>query len=368
MKIERPKILLVDDVEANLVALEAQLSRLNCEVLRARSGNEALSFLLKHEVAVMLLDVQMPEMDGYEVARLARENPATSEIPIVFVTAMNETEENALKGYGAGAVDFLFKPINPQVLSSKVQVFLELYLGKRRLADEIAAHRATLAELEAFNFSVSHDLRAPLRPLLGFSQALLEDLREKVDPKSADYLRRIQAAATRMSQLIDDLLLLSRMGRGGLQRNALDLVPLAASVVEELRRNDPARSPHVTYTSVPSAPAIGDSRLLKIVFENLLRNAWKFSQKTDRAHIELGMRQESGTTVYFVKDNGAGFDSAFADRLFQPFRRLHSDAEFEGTGIGLAIVQRIVRRHGGRVWAEGAPGKGATVSFSLGGP
>jgi CheY-like chemotaxis protein len=170
-----PNVLLVDDIEANLIALEAQLGSLSCNLVRASNGNDALRELLKREFAVMLLDVQMPEMDGYEVATYARENPATSQVPIIFVTAMLETEEKVLSGYGSGAVDFLFKPVNPYILRSKVQIFLDLYTGRRKVERAVEAHEKTLKDLEAFNYSVSHDLRAPLRPLDGFSQALLED-------------------------------------------------------------------------------------------------------------------------------------------------------------------------------------------------
>src|SRR5437868_2737872 len=152
----RPSILIVDDIEANLVALEAQLGNLGCEVIRAASGNEALRQLLKREYAVMLLDVQMPDMDGYEVARYARDNPATREVPIIFLTAMNSSEDNILRGYGTGAVDFLLKPINPRVLRGKVQVFLDLYLGRLRLTEEVEAHKKTLAELEVANAALRH--------------------------------------------------------------------------------------------------------------------------------------------------------------------------------------------------------------------
>jgi two-component system sensor histidine kinase/response regulator len=360
----RPRVLLVDDVEANLIALEAQLEKLNCEPVRARSGNEGLRLLLKMDFAVVLLDVQMSEMDGYEVARLARDNPVTREVPIIFVTATHQTEANALKGYGNGGVDFLFKPVNPEILRSKVRVFLELYLSRRNLADEIEAHKSTLAELDAFNYSVSHDLRAPLRPLDGFSRALLEDYGDKLDAQATDYLRRIRAGAQRMGQLIEDLLKLSQLTRAPLRIQTVDLVPLAAVTIDELRRDDAAHE--VSFISVAEAKVEGDSGLLRIVLENLLRNAWKFTRKSAPAQIELGVKTEAEKTVYFVRDTGAGFDSAQAQRLFQPFQRLHSAAQFEGTGIGLAIVQRIIRRHGGEVWAEAAVGRGATFHFTLG--
>lgn len=358
----KPCVLLVDDVPANLVALQAQLEDMDCELVCAKTGNEALRQLLKREYAVMLLDVQMPEMDGYEVARYARQHPSTRDVPIIFLTAMIETEESVLRGYGTGAVDLLFKPINGQILRSKVQVFLELHNGRRRLADEVEAHKKTLAELEAFNYSVSHDLRAPLRPLDGFSHALLEDYGDVLDDKGRDYLTRIRAAAQRMSQLIDDLLRLSRISRAAVRTQRVDLSGIARSVVEELRRDDAGRA--VDFVAA-ELTVDGDAQLLRIALENLLRNAWKFTRKEEHATIELGTLEERGESVYFVRDDGAGFDPKFAQRLFQPFQRFHSADEFEGTGIGLAIVDRIVRHHGGRLWAESSPDNGATFFFTL---
>jgi signal transduction histidine kinase len=361
----RPAILIVDDVEANLLALEAQLGNLACDITRARSGNEALRQLLRREFAVMLLDVQMPDMDGYEVARLARGHRATRDLPIVFVTAMHETEKDALQGYGSGAIDFLFKPINPEILRSKVQVFLELYAGRRRLLAEIEAHKHTLGELEAFNYSASHDLRAPLRPLEGFSTILLEEYGPALDDRARDYLRRIGAAAHRMGELIDDLLELSRVGRAPLRREPVDLASIARSIGDELRAAEPARQ--VDWIIPERVDASGDPRLLRIVLENLLRNAWKFTRPRPRARIELGVR-DAGERTFFIADDGVGFDPAAARRLFQPFERLHRATEFEGTGIGLAIVNRIVGRHGGRIWADAAEGKGASFCFTLGPP
>jgi two-component system sensor histidine kinase/response regulator len=361
----RPAILVVDDVEANLVAIEAQLESLDCEIVRAPSGNDALRQLLRRDFAVMLLDVQMPLMDGFEVARLVRDNRATRDMPIVFVTAMHETEESVLQGYGSGAIDFLFKPINAKVLRGKVQVFLDLYEGRRRLLAEIEAHKRTLAELDAFNYSVSHDLRAPLRPLAGFSSTLLEDYGAILDDKGADYLRRIRAAAVRMGELIDDLLELSRVSRSPLARRSVDLAEIARSVADELRADDPARQVELVIPAAVEASC--DPRLLRIVFENLLRNAWKFTRPRPHARIEFGVRT-AGETSYFVGDDGVGFDPAFAARLFQPFQRLHGQTEFEGTGIGLAIVNRIIGRHGGRIWADSAVGEGARFFFTLGPP
>ncbi len=357
----KPKVLLVDDVEANLVALEGILGRVPCELIRAGSGNEALRLLLKHDFAVVLLDVQMPGMDGYEVAQHARDNPDTRHVPIIFVTATHETQESVLKGYDAGAFDLLFKPVDPYVLRSKVQVFLDLYLNRQRLSAEIEAHKRTLAEVEAFNYSVSHDLRAPLRPLDGFSEVLLEDYADKLDERGRNYLTRIRAAARRMAQLIDDLLELSRVSRMAVRRRPTDLSALATAIVEQIRA-DAGGGREVELVCAPGVTADGDEGALRIALENLLRNAWKFSEKTPAARIEFG---RAGDGSYFVRDNGVGFDPAYAKKLFQPFQRLHG-AEYAGTGIGLAIVDRIVRRHEGKIWGESKPGEGATFFFTLG--
>jgi two-component system sensor histidine kinase/response regulator len=356
----KPKVLLVDDVEANLVALEGILGRTACELVRAGSGNEALRLLLKHEFAVVLLDVQMPEMDGYEVAQHARDNPQTRHVPIIFVTATHETKENVLRGYDAGAFDLLFKPIDPYVLRSKVQVFLELYLNRLRLHAEIEAHKQTLAEVEAFNYSVSHDLRAPLRPLDGFSEVLLTDYADRLDDRGRNYLGRIRAAARRMAQLIDDLLELSRVSRLAVRRRPVDLSALVKEIVDQIRADATPREVELVYR--PAIQGNGDARALRIALENLLRNSWKFTEKVPAARIEFGRNSEG---AYFLRDNGVGFDATYAQKLFQPFQRLHG-AEYAGTGIGLAIVDRIIRRHEGRIWGESKPGEGATFFFTLG--
>jgi signal transduction histidine kinase len=218
-------------------------------------------------------------------------------------------------------------------------------------------------ELEAFSYSVSHDLRAPLRAIHGFSQALEEDERAKLSADGQNHLRRIRAAAQRMAELIDDLLRLSRVSRSDFRRDNVDVSALAETVVTELRRAYPDRTLDVSIQGGVMAHA--DARLTRIVLENLIGNAWKFTAKAPNARIELGTRDDGGQLVYFVRDNGAGFDMKYADRLFGAFQRLHSDKEFPGTGIGLATVQRIVLRHGGRIWVEAAVGAGATFQFTL---
>jgi PAS domain S-box-containing protein len=233
---------------------------------------------------------------------------------------------------------------------------------ERKLAeDEI---RALNRELEAFSYSVSHDLRAPLRSIDGFSQALLEDCADRLDEQGRDHLRRVRAATQRMAQLIDDLLTLSRVTRAEVRREIVDLSKVAQEIAGELRRADSERRAEVCIQ--PELVASGDPRLVRVLLVNLLSNAWKFTSGCERARIEVGRCETSdGGRAFFVRDNGAGFDMAYASKLFAPFQRLHPQSEFPGTGVGLAIVQRIVHRHGGLVWAESAVGQGATFYFTL---
>ncbi len=229
-------------------------------------------------------------------------------------------------------------------------------------SDELAAANR---ELEAFSYSVSHDLRAPLRAIDGFSQALLEDCGERLDEVGHDYLRRVRAAAQRMATLIDDLLELSRVSRSRLQPAAVDLSRMAAEILADLQAHQPER--RVAITIQPGLQAWGDPGLLRTALENLLGNAWKYTGRTAEARIEVGSESTQTDTVFHVRDNGAGFDMRYADKLFGAFQRLHHPSEFEGTGIGLATVQRIIHRHGGRIWAQSSPGEGASFFFTLGG-
>jgi len=219
-------------------------------------------------------------------------------------------------------------------------------------------------ELDAFSYSVSHDLRSPLRSIDGFGRALVEDYSGKLDDEGRDYLERIRGATQRMSQLIDDLLKLSRVARMEANRETVDLSAIAADIAGRLRKNHPERP--VQFVIAEGLAASGDERLLTVVLENIVANAWKFSEKKPQAVIEFGVTSVQGEPAYFVKDNGAGFDMAFADKLFNPFQRLHHAAEYSGTGVGLATVKRIINRHGGRVWIEGEVDKGTTVFFTLG--
>lgn len=241
-------------------------------------------------------------------------------------------------------------------------------ITERKRADE-ALRRAKEAvedanrELESFSYSVAHDLRAPLRSIDGFSQALLEEHAAQLDDQGKKYLRYVRESAQRMALLIDDLLSLSRVTRSEIQLARVDLSALARSIAERLRRSEPRRQ--VEFIINDDVSVDGDVRLLGIALENLLGNAWKFTSKRDCARIEFGQMRKDGRSLSFIRDNGAGFDMAHVGQLFGVFQRLHSSREFEGTGIGLATVQRIIRRHGGRIWAEGAVDRGATFYFTL---
>jgi light-regulated signal transduction histidine kinase (bacteriophytochrome) len=234
---------------------------------------------------------------------------------------------------------------------------------EQRVRERTAQLEAANQELEAFAYSVSHDLRAPLRSIDGFSQALLEDYRDTLDAEGQDYLQRVRAASQRMGQLIDDLLKLSRVTRQEMRRERVDLSALAHEIAAELCEAEPERN--VELTIAAGLVAQGDPQLLRLVLENLLDNAWKFTRKCSQAMIEFNISEQDDEQVYYVRDNGAGFDMQYADKLFGAFQRLHNAGEFEGVGVGLATVQRIIRRHGGRVWADAQPDNGATFYFTL---
>jgi two-component system, sensor histidine kinase and response regulator len=384
---DRVNILLVDDQPANLLALEAMLQGLDQTLIKAGSGREALKWLLTHEFAVILLDVKMPDMDGFETAAMIRQRDKSRDTPILFLTAADKTHTEAVRGYAVGAVDYLVKPVVPEFVRSKVSVFVELAKKNDQLrrqaeqlreseqaARELAEARAELVadlehknrELESFSYAVSHDLRAPLRRIEAFGRAVRESQGSRLDEDGRRFLDRIEEASRQMSQLIDDVLHLSKVSRAEVRQQEIDLSSLVESILERLREAEPER--RVETRVRPGVIVVGDGRLLRIALTNLLENAWKFTAREPAARIEFGMMTATAEPTYFVRDNGAGFDMAYVDRLFGPFQRLHLASEFPGSGIGLATVQRIIHRLGGRVWAEGVVGKGATFSFTLGRP
>lgn len=286
---------------------------------------------------------------AYELGRMA----AGTGIGVVELAAIHDAALREVLGEKAPP------PEVDQFFAEALSPFEMTHRGFREANERL---EAAVRELEAFSYSVSHDLRAPLRTISAFTQALAEDLRYQLDDKSRDHLRRVLAAAARMNDLIDALLELSRISRQPLGRHKVDITAVADAVVDELRRRDVTR--RLGATIHPGMVAEADGRLVRILYDNLVGNAWKFTAKTPNPHVEIGVEQRGGT-VFFVRDNGVGFDMAYADRLFTPFQRLHSDRDFAGTGIGLATAKRIVERHGGRIWAESQPGQGASFYFTL---
>jgi two-component system sensor histidine kinase/response regulator len=382
---DQVNILLVDDQPANLVALEAMLQGLGQNLVKAESGREALKSLMAQDFAVILLDVKMPEMDGFETASLIRQRDKSKDTPIIFLTAADRTQTEAVRGYAVGAVDYLVKPVVPEFVRSKVAVFVELAKKNallRRQAEllreseqaarELAETRAELVqdlehknrELESFSYAVSHDLRAPLRRIDSFSRAVLESHASRLEPTGKHFLERVREASQQMSELIDDVLYLSRVTRAEIREHEVDLSGLVNLLLERMQEADPARKVEIKVR--PGVAVIADGQLLRIAIQNLLDNAWKFTGRQAAARIEFGTSIVAGEQTYFVRDNGAGFNMAYVDRLFGPFQRLHPATEFPGSGIGLATVQRIIHRHGGRIWAEGLESQGATFYFTLG--
>jgi two-component system sensor histidine kinase/response regulator len=382
---DQVNILLVDDQPANLVALEAMLQGLGQNLVKAESGREALKSLMGLDFAVILLDVKMPEMDGFETASLIRQRDKSRDTPIIFLTAADRSQTEAVRGYAVGAVDYLVKPVVPEFVRSKVAVFVELAKKNallRRQAEllreseqaarDLAETRAELVrdlehknrELESFSYAVSHDLRAPLRRIDSFSKAVVESQADRLEPMGKHFLERVREASQQMSQLIDDVLYLSRVTRAEIREHEVDLSGLVNLLLERMREAEPDRQVEIKVR--PGIVVLGDGQLLRIAIQNLLDNAWKFTGREPAARIEFGTSTAGGEQAYFVRDNGAGFNMSYVDRLFGPFQRLHPVTDFPGSGIGLATVQRIIHRHGGRIWAEGLEGQGSTFHFTLG--
>lgn len=366
------RILVVDD-NADMRAYVQRLLAARWSVETAEDGRVALQSALARPPELVLSDVMMPHLDGVALLQALRADARTAHVPVVLLSA-RAGEEAVVAGLETGADDYLVKPFSARELLSRVSTHLELSRMRRRAADaahELAETRATLLgdlqlkndELESFSYSVSHDLRSPLRSIAGFSKILLDDYASRLDAEARRHLERICAATVHMGALIDGLLALSHVGRAELHLERVDVSREASAVAAELRRGDPERA--ATIEVQPHLTARADARLTRVVLDNLLGNAWKFTSRTHAPHIQLGVETRDGEQVFYVRDNGAGFDMQYAHNLFCPFRRLHRQTEFPGTGVGLATVQRVVQRHGGRIWAESAEGKGAVFFFTL---
>ncbi len=412
------EILIAEDSLTQAEHLRYFLEKSGFKVWAAANGKEALEFLKRQKPDIVVTDILMPEMSGYELCKRIRSDADLKDIPVMIVTALSDPTD-VLKGLEAEADNFITKPYDENFLVSRIRYMIankelrknsetepginvffsgenyyvtaerthmldlllstyeSAYLQNRdlikarsdleklneRLEETVLELSAANKELESFIYSVSHDLRAPLRHVSAFADLVMKSSADKLDEKGKRYLSRIHDGTEKMGRLIDDLLNLSRISRQEIQRREVNMSAIAASIINELRETHPGRSVEVNIKE--GLTVFADPGLIEIGLSNLLWNAWKFTSKTEHAGIEFWTVEQEGKIIYYVRDNGAGFDQKFAEKMFLPFHRLHPEEAFEGTGIGLAIVDRIISRHGGKVWAEGIEGKGATVYFSL---
>jgi signal transduction histidine kinase len=356
---QKPVVLVVDD-NADLRLYMSDLLSAHYRVLTANDGCEALDRIRVAAPDLVVSDVMMPRMTGIELVQAIRSDPATVAIPIILLSA-RAGEEASAEGLDAGSDDYLTKPFTAHELRVRVRSHLQLAQARRKwISDLELANR----ELDAFSYSVAHDLRGPLRTIDGFSQILQDENAGQLDAEGLRRFDMIRTSVRRMTQLIDDLLNLARMGRSEVRRVPFDVSAVARTVALQLRASKPERTVELVIAEPTKCHA--DPHLVQIALENLLGNAWKFTAKRLDARIEFGSREQDGELCFFIRDNGAGFDEKYVSKLFGVFQRLHTDSEFQGTGVGLATVKRIIARHGGRVWAEGEVGEGATFYFTLG--
>jgi signal transduction histidine kinase len=361
------RLLIVDDEVAQMQALCDTLEDHGYQVLGRTHGEAALVALQQAPFDLLLADLMMPGMNGIELLRAAL---AIDPMLVGIIMTGEGTISTAVEAMQSGALDYILKPFKLSAILPVLgrgltvrRLQLENAALERRVREHVTELEAANRELDAFTRSASHDLRAPLNVILGFSTLLVTDLGPQIPTEHRNWLSHIERSAQRMNQLIDALMRLSRVGRQALTLQTVDVVALVRSVVDDLRDEQPQRgvTPHIG--ELPETTA--DASLLRQLFVNLLSNAFKFTRNTEQAVIEVGCESQGGEQVYFVRDNGAGFDMTHAQRLFDAFQRFHRAEDFEGNGVGLSIAQRIVRRHGGRIWAEAAPGQGASFFFTL---
>lgn len=388
------KILLVDDRKENLLALETILENGYYIFVKANSGRNALECLLdEQDFYLIIMDVVMPGMDGFETASLIYSRKKLQHIPIIFLTAM-DIEENIYRGYKTGAVDYIRKPFIPDILRVKVEAFIDLTIKNRKLLiqeeklkqinasleKEIQERKQSelkirslnqdleqklqeLQSLDAFAYSVSHDLMSPVNNINGLATLSLQKFANDLNPDIKRMFSMILDSSQKMADLIKSLLLFSRETNAELHKSDLDMNLIVKNVISEIGTYKKLDDFDIQVEELPVV--VGDNNMIKQVWINFISNAIKYSQKTKKPQIQVGSISQNGSVTFFVKDNGAGFNMKNYDKLFGVFQRLHNSKDFEGTGVGLSIVKRIVERHGGKVWAESEPNKGAVFYFSL---
>lgn len=409
--IESGYILAVEDSLVQAKKLERFFKEYNINYQLYPNAEEAYAAALKEKPELIISDIVMPGMDGYDFCRKVKSDESLWDIPVILLTSLQDPQD-IIKGLQAGADNFITKPYENKYLFSRVQylminrdiriagsaemvielvfrnhkykinsdkkqildLLLSVYEAAIQRNEELIEMKAMLEsvnenllqanhDLESFSRTVSHDLKSPLNGVIGFANLLLNDNTSILSDKSKVYLQNISQSAWNMSNLIQDLLAFSRSGLVEIQQEPINLNEIAEEVMSTILMADPSRKVKVTIE--PELNAKADKKLMKVVLNNLLGNAYKYTSKVEQAEISFGKKDYYGQDLFYVSDNGAGFDMLQADKLFQPFERLHSNCDFKGTGVGLSTVQRIIEKHGGRVWAESEVGKGATFYFTL---
>ena len=360
---DQARILVVDDRKENLLATERVLRGLDAVIFKAISGNEALSLMLRHRFALVLLDVQMPEMDGFETARLMQEQDTMRGTPIIFVTAISKEEKYATQAAEIGAVDYVFKPINPDILRSKVKVYLDIWRQREEILKLNAILTQSNEELERFAYICSHDMQEPVRMMNSYAGLLEESAGDALDAQGDRYLRFIIDNVGRMQKMIQDILTFSRVGREDVTAETVDCNRIAEETLAEFEAAIAERDALVECGVLPVLET--SPTLMRVLLQNLIGNALKFQPPDNRPEVRIAAVEEDGMWRFCVRDNGIGIDPAFHHKIFTIFQRLHRKEDYPGTGIGLSTCRKFIRLCGGDIWFESAPGSGTAFHFAL---
>ena len=359
----KPNILIVDDRKENLLATEKVLRPLNANIYKASSGNAALSMILRHEFAVVLLDVQMPEMDGFETAMLMREHDSTRNVPIIFVTAISKEEKYANQAAEIGAVDYIFKPINTEILKSKVKVYLDLYTQHAQILKLNDVLSQSNEELERFAYICSHDMQEPVRMMNSYAGLLADRYASALDDKGNRYLHFITGNADRMQKMIRDILTFSRVGREEVTVERVDCDEIIKEVLTEFEGVIAEKKVKVTCGNLPTVET--SPTLMRVLFQNLVGNAIKFQDGSRAPSVSIEAQDEGTHWKFSVRDNGIGIDPSFQEKIFTIFQRFHRKEDYPGTGIGLSTCRKFIRLYNGDIGFESELGKGTHFFFTL---
>lgn len=360
---EIPKILVVDDRKENLVATRKALKSIDADIIEAESGNEALSLMLHHTFACVLLDVQMPEMDGFEVATLMREQDQMKDIPIIFATAISKEEKYVDQAAELGAVDYIFKPINPNILKSKVQVYVDLHVKQQQLNELNNILARNNDELERFAYICSHDLQEPARMMGSFSELLEKDYQSVLDDKGKNYLNFVRKNSVHMQSMINDILTFSRVGRESIKCEDVDSNSVLNEIKEEFQKQLEETKATITSNGLPVVQT--SPTLMRVLLQNLISNGLKYQKGNVQPAITVSATEDERNWTFSVVDNGIGIDPEHKDKVFSMFQRIHRKDKYPGTGIGLSTCQKFVELYGGNIWFESEPEKGTTFLFTI---